>query len=224
MSASGDQTNRKLLEGDSNNKEMGSSTLTTGGAGDGEETATATDTSTSHGFNMGKPKLSKRQLTVIALDGVPGPMMMMKQASLIGESGGEEGLMPGAGANNIDPNLGCISFLLCLFDNIVGPKIVHHWLLDARQVELVDVQLLKYVAVHTLNGELYQEKLHSNLKYRLYLIREIDRAIFSVFFDASTISTASSTAGHYSSKILFYQLLFSLIKSNKLIVCQISNI
>jgi hypothetical protein len=92
-----------------------------------------------------------------------------------------------------DVNLSSISFLLCIFDNIVGPKIVHHWVLDANVAQNIDDRLLKYIAVHTLNGELYQEKLHSNLKYRLYLIQEIDRAILSVFFDASTVNVTSSS-------------------------------
>ena len=46
-----------------------------------------------------------------------------------------------------------VSFLLTVFDNIVGPKIVHHW--TTMPVPLED-HILKYVAIHTLNGELYQ--------------------------------------------------------------------
>lgn len=78
-----------------------------------------------------------------------------------------------------------MSFLLCIFDNIVGPKIVHHWTTDRP----LEDHLLKYIAIHTLNGELYQDKLISQHKYRLYLIKEVECAIFSVFFDASTLVT-----------------------------------
>lgn len=138
-----------------------------------------TDDEEAAASSFSKPKLSKRQITVL------------------------DAADP-AGVEQTDANLSSISFLLCVFDNIVGPRIVHHWLLDPRQVERIDEQLLKYIAVHTLNGELYQDKLHSHLKFRLYLIQEINRAIFSVFFDASTISTAASTnaVSHYSSKVL----------------------
>ncbi len=80
-----------------------------------------------------------------------------------------------------------MSFVLCIFDNIVGPKIVHHWTTE-RQLE---DHLLKYIAIHTLNGELYQDQLVSQHKYRLYLIKEVELAVFSIFFDASTIQTCS---------------------------------
>lgn len=122
-----------------------------------------------------RTRLRKDQRTVISLDGLANQHHSQKPV------------------NQVDPILSSISFLLCVFDNIVGPKIVHHWVLDQRELDHVDEQLLKYVAVHTLNGELYQDKLFSNLKYRLYLIQEVDRAIFSVFFDASTVAVASSS-------------------------------
>ena len=83
-----------------------------------------------------------------------------------------------------------LSFLLSIFDNIVGPKIVHYW--TTVNNEKTNDQLLKYIAIHTLNGELYQDKLYNQHKYRFYLIKEIDCAIFSVFFDASTISSGGS--------------------------------
>jgi hypothetical protein len=80
-----------------------------------------------------------------------------------------------------------ISFVLCIFDNIVGPKIVHHWTTEKQ----LEDHLLKYIAIHTLNGELYQDKLISQHKYRLYLIKEVELAVFSIFFDANTIQTCS---------------------------------
>lgn len=91
-----------------------------------------------------------------------------------------------------------MSFLLCVFDNIVGPRIVHHWFVKANKpqqssVKMLDDQMLKYIAVHTLNGQLYQDKLSNNIRYRLYLIEEVDKAIFTVFFDASTIGTTNSS-------------------------------
>lgn len=91
-----------------------------------------------------------------------------------------------------DERLTDISFLLSIFDNIVGPKIIHVWKLNLnsnfleQKPHLTD-NLLKYIAVHTLNGELYQDKLFGKVKYRLYFINEINCAIFSVFFDAETI-------------------------------------
>lgn len=81
-----------------------------------------------------------------------------------------------------------ISFVLCIFDNIVGPKIVHHWTTTDKPLE---DHLLKYIAIHTLNGELYQDKLTSQHKYRLYLIKEVELAVFSIFFDASSLLTCS---------------------------------
>jgi hypothetical protein len=92
-----------------------------------------------------------------------------------------------------------MSFLLSIFDNIVGPKVVHHWKTSLvssahpseSNSQLNSPDLLKYVAIHTLNGELYQEKLVNQQKFRLYLIKEIECAIFSVFFDASTMETSS---------------------------------
>lgn len=100
-----------------------------------------------------------------------------------------------------------MSFLLSIFDNIVGPRIVHYWSIESSfdgekanqnkerpantNLTVDEEQLLKYIAIHTLNGELYQDKLNYQQKYRLYMINEIDCAIFSVFFDASTLSTFS---------------------------------
>jgi hypothetical protein len=91
-----------------------------------------------------------------------------------------------------------MSFLLSIFDNIVGPKLIHYWSTQPKtnpnkyaSKQAIDDQLLKYIAIHTLNGELYQDKLISQQKYRLYLIQEIGFAIFSIFFDASTISSSS---------------------------------
>lgn len=55
---------------------------------------------------------------------------------------------------NDDDYISSISFLLCVFDNIVGPKIVHYWRMDENETNLSDY-LLKYIAIHTLNGELY---------------------------------------------------------------------
>ncbi|CAF0732071.1 unnamed protein product [Brachionus calyciflorus] len=82
-----------------------------------------------------------------------------------------------------------MSFLLSIFDNIVGPKIIHYWKIETKdkneQFE-IDDDLLKYISVHTLNGELYQDKMMGQIKYRLYLIKEVNCAIFSVFFDACT--------------------------------------
>lgn len=150
----------------------GQASLTTSMITDDEESGTA---------SVSRPRLlSRRQTSVIDL---------AKCLSGSGD-GADVQRMP------VDANLTSVSFLLCLFDNIVGPKIVHHWLVQdaGRGAQHADEQLLKYVAVHTLNGELYQDKLHSNLKYRLYLIQEIDRAIFSVFFDASTITSANASS------------------------------
>lgn len=103
--------------------------------------------------------------------------------------------------NNASSDAINMSFLLSIFDNIVGPKIVHYWKVQEDKNELksfdINEQLLKYISVHTLNGELYQDKLMGQLKYRLYLIKEIDHAIFSVFFDADTIGT-NSCNGFYA--------------------------
>lgn len=86
--------------------------------------------------------------------------------------------------------LGDVLFLLSIFDNIVGPKIIHIWKYNVSLQEnsYLSDYLLKYIAVHTLNGELYQDKLMGQIKYRIYLIKEINCAIFSVFFDADTVS------------------------------------
>lgn len=49
-----------------------------------------------------------------------------------------------------------MSFLLSIFDNIVGPKIVHYWTMkQAESSKKLNDYLLKYIAIHTLNGELY---------------------------------------------------------------------
>lgn len=105
-------------------------------------------------------------------------------------------------------NVEQMAFLLSVFDNIVGPKIVHFWQFadttnssPARKSNIkslykypLDSQMLKYIAIHTLNGELYQDKLKNQFKYRLYLIKEVECAIFSIFFDAFTISSAASSS------------------------------
>jgi hypothetical protein len=94
----------------------------------------------------------------------------------------------------INNDLNEISFLLSIFDNIVGPRVVHYWTIEqpSGKNAHLDDHLLKYIAIHTLNGELYQDKLNNQQKFRLYLIKEIDCAIFSIFFDASTLSSLSS--------------------------------
>jgi hypothetical protein len=94
-------------------------------------------------------------------------------------------------------NLKQATFLLSIFDNIVGPKLVHHWALDKSQ--FLNDELLKYISIHTLNGELYQDKLLNQQKFRLYLIQEIGYAIFSTFFDASTFSSSSYSSGGVNS-------------------------
>lgn len=105
-----------------------------------------------------------------------------------------------------------MSFLLCIFDNIVGPKIVHHWTTN----EQLDDHLLKYIAIHTLNGELYQDKLINQHKYRLYLIKEIECAIFSVFFDANTMLTCSygQNGGDKSTSLNCFSLIVPLKNKN----------
>lgn len=96
--------------------------------------------------------------------------------------------------HQINNDLSEISFLLSIFDNIVGPRVVHYWSIEQASGKNanLDDHLLKYIAIHTLNGELYQDKLNNQQKFRLYLIKEIECAIFSIFFDASTLSTLSS--------------------------------
>ena len=90
-----------------------------------------------------------------------------------------------------------LAFLLTLFDNIVGPRLVHFWKFGKsnRYKFPLDAQMLKYIAIHTLNGELYQERMHNQFKYRFYLIKEIECAIFSIFFDANTISSPFGGGG-----------------------------
>ncbi len=107
-----------------------------------------------------------------------------------------------------------MSFLLCIFDNIVGPKIVHHWTTNKP----LEDHLLKYIAIHTLNGELYQDKLISQHKYRLYLIKEVEYAIFSVFFDASTMVTCAyeqpNECGNVSTSLNCFSLVVPLKNKN----------
>jgi len=104
-----------------------------------------------------------------------------------------------------------ITFLLSLFDNIVGPKTVHHWTHKLNELNENNHYLLRYISLHTLNGELYnQEKLvTSSYKYRFYFIKEIECAIMSIFFDASTINV--TTFGSSS----FGNLLKGKKKANK---------
>ena len=46
------------------------------------------------------------------------------------------------------------------------------------------------MAVHTLNGELYnQDKLFNSFKYRFYSIKEVNFSLLTIFFDANTIFT-----------------------------------
>ena len=111
------------------------------------------------------------------------------------------------------------SFLLAIFDNIVGPKIVHYWPVVVAESAAAsssfsfspshrqtvtsenDEHLLHYVAIHTLNGELYQDKLGAQLKSRLYVIDEIERIIVTLFFEASTMSDTSFSSPSRSSSI-----------------------
>jgi hypothetical protein len=90
-----------------------------------------------------------------------------------------------------------LSFLLSIFDNIVGPKCVHFWSSQADKFN--NSNTLKYISVNTLNGELYsQDKLfNSSYKYKIYLIKEIDYAILAIFFDANTMDT-TLFGGHSS--------------------------
>ena len=109
-----------------------------------------------------------------------------------------------------------MSFLLAIFDNIVGPKVIHFWQTKSKtnsssvknsKKRAIDDQLLKYIAIHTLNGELYQDKLINHLKFRLYLIKEIEYAVFSVFFDASTITTLSYGSSNCSDDFMAFDEL-----------------
>lgn len=120
---------------------------------------------------------------------------------------------------NDDNYLANVSFLLSIFDNIVGPKIVHYWHMEESETILSDY-LLKYIAIHTLNGELYlvnssknliffistlnlllflKDKLINQQKYRMYIIKEIGYCIFSVFFDANTIVTTAAASASSAS-------------------------
>jgi hypothetical protein len=108
----------------------------------------------------------------------------------------------------VENDLYQMSFLLAIFDNIVGPKVIHYWKTEssrksanAKRYSNMDDQLLKYIAIHTLNGELYQDKLTNQQKFRLYLIKEVECAVFSVFFDASTISSTSYGSSNCSADL-----------------------
>jgi hypothetical protein len=80
-----------------------------------------------------------------------------------------------------------LSFLHAVFDNIVGPKCLHFW---STHTHDFNNYLLKYMAVHTLNGELYnQDKLLNSFKYRFYSIKEVNYSLLTIFFDANTIFT-----------------------------------
>ena len=80
-----------------------------------------------------------------------------------------------------------LSFLHAVFDNIVGPKCLHFW---STHTQDFNNYLLKYMAVHTLNGELYnQDKLFNSFKYRFYSIKEVNFSLLTIFFDANTIFT-----------------------------------
>ena len=58
--------------------------------------------------------------------------------------------------------------------------------------------MLKYIAVHTLNGELYnQEKLFNCFKFRFYSIKEINYALLTIFFEANTIITQHHRQQHH---------------------------
>jgi len=108
----------------------------------------------------------------------------------------------------VENDLYQMSFLLAIFDNIVGPKVIHYWRTESsrksanvKRYSSIDDQLLKYIAIHTLNGELYQDKLTNQQKFRLYLIKEVECAVFSVFFDASTISSSSYGSSNCSADL-----------------------
>lgn len=116
-----------------------------------------------------------------------------------------------------------MSFLLTVFDNIVGPKLVHHWRVKLTPNESTassssggqdSCDLLRYVAIHTLNGELYQEKLINQLKFRFYLIKEIEYAVLSVFFDASTIESSQYTSTSTNTTLNCFSLIVPLNKKD----------
>jgi hypothetical protein len=106
-------------------------------------------------------------------------------------------LLPPTLLKKINKNVLSTSFLLSIFDNIVGPRCIHQWKIKYKNADnqlnqdFFTNDLMKYVAIHTLNGELYQGKLFNQLKFRLYLISEVECAIFAVFFDASTFQSTS---------------------------------
>jgi hypothetical protein len=96
--------------------------------------------------------------------------------------------------SNLDEKFSSVSFILSSFDNVMGPRVVHYWHFKdvVNEKCLLDEEMLKYIAIRMLNSELYQDKLGGIQKFRYYLIREIERVIFSVFFEASTLSSQYS--------------------------------
>jgi hypothetical protein len=82
--------------------------------------------------------------------------------------------------NNDSDYIMNMSFLLSIFDNIVGPKIVHYWSMESNESKLNDY-LLKYIAIHTLNGELY-------LVIKIILIME-NRVCASHFYNKSKLKS-----------------------------------
>jgi hypothetical protein len=95
---------------------------------------------------------------------------------------------------NVEDKFSSVSFLLGSFDNVVGPMVVHYWhIKEADEKYILGEEILKYIAVRLLNSELHDDKLGSLHKFRYYMVREIERVIFSIFFEASSLSNEYSS-------------------------------
>lgn len=72
--------------------------------------------------------------------------------------------------------------ILSYWDNILGPKIKHVWMMDKVCDPNMDV--LTHVATHTLSGEIYQYGLEAELNTKFYSVTRHDITVAAFVFSA----------------------------------------
>ncbi len=84
---------------------------------------------------------------------------------------------------------GCVpsTFLLCYWDNILGPRIRHVWLWDKSEFLDTDVQkteIFRYIANHTLSGQICRRPNDPNVDSKFYVLKDQGIAVTAFIFSA----------------------------------------
>ena len=110
--------------------------------------------------------------------------------------------------------------LLCYWDNILGPKICHLWASQLKDASL-ERKTLRYVANHTLSGEICRDLLDPRVDSKFYVLRDKHAVVTAFVFGAMS---KGDLAVHSLSVIIPYVELASYLHWHQLCVSHITRV